>query len=320
MKSGLKHKTKQWFSAENRRAIALYLCFVVVATMLWFVKVLDKKYLYTLSVPAQYENKPIDKALLYHLPKEIDVSVNTDGLTLCKYLLFDHDKCLHFDLSHFSQQERSTLEMEHYALLDSLLNDMTILGTQPARIVFAFQKISSKRVKIASALDLQFARQFQLATPIVLKPDSVTIYGAKQMIDTIREVFTVAKTIANLSGKSTYTVALQGLDDIRFSDSLVQVLIEAEKFTEKKYSVPITFINVPANVVVDLMQNNVILTVFIGLSKVEKISEHDFKAVADYRKRNTTTGEIPVEIIAQPPHGSIIQQNPHNVEIIFEEI
>jgi hypothetical protein len=111
---------------------------------------------------------------------------------------------------------------------------------------------------------------------------------------------------------------LQTIENVVFSDSTIAVVIDAEKFTEKKYTIPITFTNVPSNMVVDLMQNNVTLTVFVGMSQAGTISGADFKAIADYKKRNAQTGEIPVEIIAKPQCGTIVQQNPQNVEIIVE--
>jgi len=290
----------------------------VVATFLWFTRVLDKNYTYTLSVPTRYENLPVDKASLYHLPKTIDVSVNTDGITLSRYLLFSDKKTLDFDLATIVQQEKATITMKDYALLDSLLLNMKILEVQPQSIVFAFQNIRSKRVKIHSKLDLQFERQYQLARPVQLIPDSVTIYGALQVINSISAVYTVPTTITGISHKSSHKVALQTIENVAFSDTTITVVIEAEQFTEKKYTVPITYINVPASVVVDLMQHNVTITMFVGMSQAGKISETDFKAVADYNKRNAATGEIPVAIIAKPKNVTFVHQNPENVEIIVE--
>ena len=311
-------KNKKWFSIENQRAMALYLCFVVVAALLWFINVLDKNYTYTLSVPTRYENCPLDKALLYHLPKTVDVHVNTDGITLCKHLLFSEKETLDFDLATIAQQEKTTITVKNYALLDSLLHGMTILDIQPESIIFAFQNIRSKRVKIQNALDLQFERQYQLTRPIWFIPDSVTIYGAPQVINSIFAVYTIPTTITDISNQSSHKIALQTIENVTFSDSVITVMIDAEQFTEKKYIIPITYSNVPASVVVDLMQHNVTLTMFVGMSQAGKISEADFKAIADYDKRNSATGEIPVEIIAKPQNGTIIHQNPENVEIIVE--
>lgn len=309
---------KQWFSAENHRAMVLYLCFVVVAAFLWFIKVLDKKYTYTISVPTRYENLPLDKASLYHLPKTIDATVNTDGITLSRYLLFNEKNTLNFDLAGIVQHDQTTIQVKDYELLDSLLRNMTILDVQPATIAFAFQKISTKRVKIESALDLQFKRQYQLARPVQLIPDSITIYGARQLIDTIARIYTSPATITGIANQSSHRITLQTIENIAFSDTVITAVIDAEQFTEKKYTIPITFVNIPASVLVNLMQQNVTLTVFVGISQVEKISETDFKAVANYNKRNTLTGEIPVEIITKLQSAAIVHQNPEHVEIIVE--
>ena len=320
MKSTLKNisKNKTWFSVENRRAILLYLCFVVVAALLWFTLVLDKNYTYTIFVPTHYENFPSNKTLPYFLPKTIEVSVNTDGITLGKYLLFSDKKTLDFDLATFALQEKTTIDVRNYALLDSLLHNMTILDVQPQSIVFAFQNIRSKRVKVQTALDLQFERQYQLARPVQLIPDSITIFGASQVINVISTVYTVPAVITGISGQSSHKVALQNIEHVSFSDTVITVTIEAELFTEKKYTIPITYINVPASVVVDLMQHNVAITTFVGMSQAGKISETDFKAVADYNKRNAATGEIPVEIITKLKNGTIVSQNPENVEIVVD--
>ncbi len=318
MKQTLKNIIPQWFIIKSQRSVILYLCFVLVAALLWLIQVLDKNYTYTISVPTHYENKPLDKALQYQLPKTIEVNVSADGFTLGNYLMFNEKKTLNFDLSEIAQKEKTTLQVKDYGLLDSLLRKMTIVEIYPQTIEFVFQKISSKRVKIKNKLDLHFERQYQLARPLHLTPDSVTLYGAKQVLDTIKQVYTIQKTISEIANQSTHNIALQTIENVAFSDSVISLLIDAEQFTEKKYTVPITFINVPANVVVDLMQNSVVLTVFVGMSHVGTIVEADFKAVADYKKRNSQTGEIPVEIIAKPQSGTIIQQNPENVEIIVE--
>jgi YbbR domain-containing protein len=296
----------------------LYLCFVVVAAFLWFVKVLDKRYTYTLSIPTQYENLPLNKASLYHLPKTIDATVSTDGITLSRYLLFKKNNTLDFDLAEIARNDKTTLQVGDYELLDSLLPNMTVLDVQPATIAFAFREICAKRVKIESTLDLQFKQQYQLTDKVQFTPDSVTIYGARQLIDTIARVYTAPTTITGIARQSSHQVALQTIENVTFSDTVITAVIDAEQFTEKRYTIPITFVNIPASVLVSLMQQSVTLTVFVGISQVENISETDFKAVANYNERNTRTGEIPVEIVAKPQSATLVHQNPEYVEIIVE--
>lgn len=319
MKLTLKNMLKkQWFTTDTRRSLLLYFCFVVVAALLWFIRVLDKNYTYTITVPTNYENLPLNKAALYHLPKTIDVSVNTDGITLSKHLLLNKKKTLNFDLTEIAQREKTTIQLKDYNLLDSLLHNMTVVEVQPQTIAFSFQKITAKRVKIETALDLQFERQYQLARPVRFKPDSITIYGARLVVDTISRVYTTPATITSRANQNSHTVVLQTVENVSFSDTVVTALIDSEQFTEKKYTIPISYINIPASVLIGMMPKTVTVTVFVGISKVETISTKDFRAIANYDKRNVETGEIPVEIIAKLQNASVVRHNPENVEIYFE--
>ncbi|MCQ2959662.1 MAG: hypothetical protein MJ198_05675 [Bacteroidales bacterium] len=275
---------------------------------------MGKTYEVQLEFPVLYENTPKSVVLITDVPRKITITVEGTGWGVLGHYLFgkkevkiDVGKTIYSDHSYLSTKDPQ---------VTSVLNDpLKVIDVYPSEIEFMFDKVNSKRVPVKTNISLSFEQQYELDGEIVIKPDSVTVYGAKKSIDTITGIYAEKLEKKRLKESFSESVPLIKIPSVDLSAESVQIIGEIEKFTEQSVSIPIKLVNVPNDIAIDLMTDKVFIKFLVGMSKVQSYYSSDFEAVVDYEKR-TSKGLVPVEIVRYPDYVRIVNQNPVNNEFI----
>lgn len=309
---------------EFNKNLLVFALFYIVASLLWAINALEKTYTVSIPVTIHYQEIPKTKALLVSIPQQIKVDVKASGFSLLHfYLTFNHSQvninvrelC---DIASLKTKEFKIPTITNKNIKQLFSNSITITSVNPDTIYFKFAEVTSKKVAIKPVVDIEFVQQFQLQKKIYVSPDSIVIFGAEQLLQNIDSICTLPISMKNVSKSFSQTIGFKKINNIQFTDSVGTVYVMVEKFTEQQYSVPIKPIHVPDSLLIDLMQDKALITIFIGLSQLEKIDASMFKVVADYSKQDKKTGEIPVTIIEKPTIGRVISQTPEKVGYIID--
>lgn len=316
-------KFVRYIKKEFNRNTLIFAIFFCIASLFWIINALNKSY--TLQIPIQmaYSHIPKTKALITSTPDIVTVHVSATGFALLTFYMYS-SKSIDVNIEQLLQQKTTQDSLLTIHFLPTILNSevfpqsVQVQKVLPQYITCAFAPVSKKKVKVIANHDIECLQQYQLIQQPTVIPDSIYIYGAQQVLNNIDSVYTTKIYARQLAESFTRKIVMQSIKNVTFSDTLVTVKAEIEKFTEQQFSIPIEAVNIPDSIIIDLMTHKVQITMFTGMSHIQHNSVSDFKIIADYAKQNTQTGEIPVEIVKRPKWGRVVKISPEFVGYIID--
>jgi hypothetical protein len=317
--SNFLQKLKSFFFTKD---ILSFLFFLTLSSAFWFVHALGKERETTIVVPVRYVGIPINVAVTNSPPSEITLNIKDQGLRLFDYSN-NHITPLTIDLSRVFYQKGEILitpDLLSGRIRRYLKPTTTILDTHPDSILIQYEKLSVKALPIKLHSKIELANQYMLSNDIQLDPTIVTVFGPKQIIDTMKFVNTEYLNLKNLNDTSYYSCNLKPIKLVRFSVRQTKVSIFVEPFTERKVQIPITAINCPQKMTIRTFPAFVSATYTVGLSQFYTLSPTDIQVFLDYDdlKQSKQSKQI-LKIKNNTTHISNIRIYPSEVEFILEE-
>ncbi len=269
----------------NKNAL-IFLFFCIAATIFWFVVVLDKVYETRVSIPISYRNVPVDIQILNDMPTHVDVKIRDKGVSLLVYKQTRFFDSLVFDFSRYTFVQNSmnvsTSSVFEKHIVDKISSTSVIQEYYPQTMDFRRIKLSKKRVPVKLLDNISYQTQYNLADDIVISPPEVTIYGAKEMLDTILFVYTEELKEDNLKDSLTVPVFLKAIPHTHIYPAKVSVFLPVEMFTESSLLVPVTVLNLPNNLTVRTIPSEVEVRFQVGKSKYNQLKASNFLLTVDY--------------------------------------
>ena len=132
------------------------------------------------------------------------------------------------------------------------------------RVDFDFQEEDFKRVPVKAVSSLSFEEQFMASSPLVLAPDSVTVYGDPMHLETLEYVTTATITKYSIDENFSGMIELTPISGMRLSDDEVHFKMEVARYLEvTRKNVPVAVKGVPAGVSVSTKPQNVDVTLYV---------------------------------------------------------
>lgn len=319
LKSGLKRQDRRIF---------IYLICVGIATIFWFLNALSKNYTVDLDFPVHYTNLPKNKILVNEPPKEFTLQVNSFGFTLLRHKLQLSFSPLVFNVNDFTRNIMETTKQSGYTIqtsqyldeiADQLSSELKVLKITPDTLHFNFDQIVQKNIKVYPNVQIELKKQYQLSGPIRTKPDSITVYGPKSILDTLKQVETNYQTFKSVSEAIQRNVSLVDYDNLKFDNHRIVLIIPIEEYTEAQRLIPVSIINKPDSINLKLFPNRVKVTYLVGLSRYSEILPGDFKLSVSWTDLNPDNSRLKVEILALPPFVKSVKILPEEVEYLIEK-
>lgn len=310
----------------NKRMISFFTC-ILVSVFFWLLMSLSKDYIITVSFPVNYTNLPKDKVLSNALPESIAIEIKSSGFNLLKYKFKQQRDTVLIDI----KDARSLSSRNHYYLLTNskidkitgqFNNDIKILKIEPDSILLNFNKKISKTVPVISKLNLSFESQYQQADSIKLIPSFITVSGASDVIEKIKQVETVPMNIKNINSSVSVKLTISITPDLKFvefSQTTIQALVNVTKFTEGSIDLPIEVDNLPSGLGLKTFPDKVSVKYIVAFENYEKINSLQFRAVVDYKKIEVGNNKLKVQIVKSPSEVHSIKVSPEKVEYIIRK-
>ncbi len=314
-------KLKSFFLSKD---ILSFLLFLGLSAAFWFVNALGKERDTTITIPVRYIGIPQNIAITNNPPSEIKLNVRDQGLKLFSYT---HDSFtpLTIDLSRTFYQKGEILitsdqingRIKRYMHLQS---STSILEVHPDSILIQYQKLEMATVPVEFIANIELAHQYILSDKIRLEPATITVFGPKSVLDTLKTVRTELKEFKNLNDTNIFNCKLKAIKSVRYSTSEIKVSIFVELFTEKKITIPVTNINFPENLSVRTFPAVVNATYSVGLSHFNSISTNAIQIYLDYNDlKNSKETKQKLKIRNNSANISNLRISPQEVEFILEE-
>lgn len=267
-----------------------FLGFLVASLLFWFLMNLSKEYTSEVTFSVAYKNLEQDKLIINEPQKEINLQIKGNGFKLIganfmrKPLILDlkklHKKSdsLYYLLSKgfipdIQKQLKSGITLEN-ALQDSLF--------------FKINKLHSKKVAIYPNLNITYKKGFDIASPIELSPDSITISGAESDLKSIHNVLTDKVELLNVDQNISQKIQIQIPPKTKAKYTTTQLSLNVDKFTEGQIEIPINIINLPNEGNINVYPKKVTVIYKVGLKNFNQITSNSFEALCDFKESEQT--------------------------------
>ncbi len=201
--------------------------------------------------------------------------------------------------------------------------DYKFLSLKPDTIKLDFGLARHVKVPVLLDYNITFDKQYRLAGPPVLMPDSVMIDGSAIIIDTVTAIRTELLTLQQISESTTQRVRLQIPNGVNCPLTSTDATINVEKFTQNTLEVQLRVANVPDSITLRVFSQNATIKFNVGWKNFNKISREMFAAEVDY---NDLTGIVrpkflTVRVTKKPENMGVnnISVSPETVEYIIEK-
>jgi YbbR domain-containing protein len=319
----VKRKVKNF---SYHKAMVFLVC-LALSSFLWLLNSLEKRYTSRIIVPVRYVEFPNDKQLTGILPQNFDLMVDAYGYTLLSYKLrlafspiqINVGEMIDNALERGSKFRYSVATVAHKEEIEKQISsEIRILSIKPDSLVFNFNKIISKKIKVKPDLKLNFESEYSLENKPLATPDSILVSGPKNILDTLKFVSTIYRNHSGLSHSVEETVPLHAIPGIKFGTREVQISIPVEQTTEVTFEVPVTVINKPADIILKTFPGKIKVSCRIGLSKYKKLDYNSFRATINYEKVSLNDPRLPVTFESLAKIEMSAGYSPKEVEFIVE--
>jgi hypothetical protein len=287
---------------ESNRGTALAVC-VLLSFVLWLSLTLQEQRMVSIEFPVEVGVVPEGQALVELPPSTVTVQLEGTGLNLIG-LVFDPP----------SVEVPATKErMEAAELLDlPRTTDARVESVTPRVIEIKTEPRVERRLPVRPRLDVQPADAHELIDEPTITPDSITVMGAKSIVDGLSAWPTDSLVLSSVRDTVRKTVALKdtlsGL--IERSEDQIRVDVRAGKFAVETRKVTVDVTGVPAGQdLVALQPSDIRIryrVLFEQLFASQRSSEF-FATVSYSQIRSDTTGyvepriHVPSDLLIRDP-------------------
>ena len=303
-----------------RRDVLTFLLFVVIATLVWYGHAMQSVRNTRVPVLIQYTGKPDAIGLKAPgLPDTVMIEVRDAGARLNTY----HRDPLHLtiDLHSYIHGEKGRIYIPSDALRrsisDILQGTSRLIETQPEDITCDFFTEQEKSVLLVFKGDLKTANEYQIIGQPTLARKRMKIFGDEKTLSAIDTLYTEPQDLSEVSDTMRVRCALEVPQGVRAEEDSVELCIIAERFTEKKFTIPVHIKGVPDGYHIRLFPKEVEVSVRVGMNHFSQVKANDIHATCAYSPERTD--KLDVEISYTNPYITAAWAYPGVVEFILEQ-
>lgn len=329
MKQPLLALSKIRFTGKGRYQNRLSVFFVCMAIsfFMWGLIKLSRVYEAPIKYKVEFHNLPDDKVLVYAEDTTVTLIMRARGLELYGKMFRSSGNIITVDLSNM-RMRRIGNEFHGYVrtsrilkdLADQLPQDNSLIGVDPDTLKLTFLNEYKKKVPIKANLSLSFAAQFQLYDSLKLRPDSVTVYGIKPILDTLYSVNAEELVLKNLKESRLVTLRLvkpPSKPYVALSQDSITAEISVERFTESDVQVPISNTH-NGRTLFRTFPDKVTLTCRVAMKEFKRLDPSLFSVTINHREAAASGSNFAeVTVTRMPAFAKVIRVQPERVEYLI---
>ncbi|MDA9841480.1 CdaR family protein [Candidatus Marinimicrobia bacterium] len=278
----------------NTNQIKRLLYSFVIAFIFWFFIKSEDTYSITTSIPLVARNLQEQKTYKEEVPESIIVTLKGSGRAFIWLRFFDNfyeDYKAVIDLS--SIADEYNFELDQYyknnpekIVLPASLELEFVEVISPRSIKINLDQYLVKKVPIKSEVIVSTAPGYIQAGEEVFFPDSISIGGPQEIVDSINFVKTQKDTLVDLVSSIESEFLIINPDKVvDFDPKKVKGFIDIQPISETIVTgIPVKLINKPNDVNVFVNPATVSLTIVGGLDQIASIVSTDIEVLINFEK------------------------------------
>lgn len=300
------------------KKIYIIIISVLFSVIVWVSIALSDEYYSTYKLPIEVIDLPSGYTVGNRLPDTVTIRLKADGWKLMSFELGGSN--------YFFVSVKGDSGIVSANLLTNVENNpwlsagINILDINPKTVRIQVEAFAEKMLKVMPQLNLDFKEGFNLATKVLIEPDSILVRGPKSLLNNLAGYRTKEISLKNLDQKLTITAELENLRGFETFPKLVNVTLDVQRIIENTISnIPVNVVNKPADVEIVLIPNTIDCTFRGGINILGKITANDIIASVDYFDVvNDTLGFIKPEI-QLPADISLLSLKPEKLKYVIKK-
>lgn len=314
-------KIKAYFSGMNWRNTLLFLLFLILAAIFWMMLFFQNDIEATYKIPVKYSNVPNDVVFDHPLPQDIEIRVGDKGSEIFRYTFLLRDS-LDIDVQKYHNERVNNLQGTELMQLirQKLFKSSTLTAYYPSHISLDVSKLHQKTLQVVFDGEIATGRSNLIADEYTIEPKTVIAYGSKTQLEEIENAPTEYSLFNNLKATSLFQVNIKPVEGVKFVPKAVDIYIPINEYTERKFEIPITVINVPGGIDVKFFPSSTDVSFSVTLEDYKRISQDDFAIVLDYNSfYKNENGRVELSLTTEPESIRNAKLSTQSVEFLLEK-
>ena len=167
---------------------------------------------------------------------------------------------------------------------DALGKDFVVESFATDTLFFRFPEQWNRKVPVRENFLITYKGQYMPYSPMTVRPDSILIYGDRDVIAKIEEVVSYPVTIDNVSGTLSGVATLKEIEGVRFSHDEIFYNQEVGRYLEKTLTVPVVITDAPSYANVAIVPQQVEIRYREPFSNPARYGIRDFQVGISYNE------------------------------------
>ncbi|MBO4851580.1 MAG: YbbR-like domain-containing protein [Prevotella sp.] len=314
---------RNFFLWIKSKEFLVFLFFLLVSGLFWVVLAVKEPAEKEIELLFTVTNQPSNVVITSEKVDTIKVIVRDNGYNLIGYL-FERPEPIQIKFASYAKDDGkiSVNNAELIKLVRKRLErSAEIVAIKPERLELYFNYGDNKVVPVALDADIKAADKYFI-TLKRLEPDTVKIYASKDILASIDSAKTRYTRITNISGETTYHVALKKINGVKYEPAQVTLHVNADLQRDVTLDVPVEMVNVPDSVLLRVFPSKVRVSFVTGTSLVDNISAEDFRVEVDYNdvEQNTDQKTLPLKLVTSPSMAKRPKMETTKVDYLIEKL
>lgn len=246
----------------RRRDVTIFVASLLIAFFIWLGYNLSQTYFSVVSVPVKARSNIEGRAQLSSSGTVIAARVRISGFGLLSLRLSGEKEAriVDIDPSYFAPGKDDTFSINSAALNNYVSKifgqDVGIESFVSPSYIFHFQRETHKKVPVKPVTIITFKPQYMATSEFVTNPDSVTVYGEPERLESINYIRTKTVSLDKLQSGAHGMVGLDTPKGMRLSVSEVGYNIDVVRYVEIRRSINVQIRNKPASRTLEVYPSN----------------------------------------------------------------
>ena len=270
------------------RQFLLFLFFVVVSAVFWLMQTLEISYDMKVDLPLVLSNVPSEVVITSEPPQKLQVTIHDKGINLLHYYVSLRKRQVQINYNVYDKGRAygriivpsTDLRKQIIPWLDATT---TIQSMHPDTVDFHYSRGVKKRLPVKLTGSITADSHHFLAS-CSCHPDSVTIWGAEDILDTLTAIPTKEVNLAGLNQSAKQTVRLADIWGAKTEPEEVSLYVSVDTYVEKSVNVKIAGVNFPAGKTLKTFPAEVSLRFHIGAAAYHSIVADSFVVGITYQE------------------------------------
>ena len=312
---------KEEIVKKDKSKFLTFLIFLVISAVLWFLIKLTKEYTSQTTFTITYAEVPVNK-WVSTAEQRVKLSFVADGfVTLRHNLVREQNRIVVIPLDEvpYRLEGGNTYSYSSQYVAERVASWLGVpsgnVTVNDDKQYFNMEDLQSKELPVKVPLDVKTQRQYYVYGQPLVTPSSLTVYGPKNLLDTMRAVYTTSFHAVNASEELIQNLAVNFYDGaIRSDVATVEVKVEIEQYTEIDIEVPVKATD---SLNLRFFPETMKVKCLVPIRDYASINGNSFVVLADTAQLHRLQPLLDIKLVQVPENVQVLKTEPGQVEYLI---